>query len=55
MIRRAHNSAALLRFFSFQSRPYVNEEASYREASFVDCSAEFTKTTPAVSIVIVSH
>ena len=23
-----------------------------REASFVDCSAEFTKTTPAVSIVI---
>ena len=55
MIRRAHNSAALLRFSSFQSCLYVNEEASYREASFVDCSAEFTKTTPAVSIVIVSH
>ena len=26
--------------------------ARLAEASFVDCSAEFTKTTPAVSIVI---
>ncbi len=26
-----------------------------REASFVDCSVEFTKTTPALSIVIAFH
>ena len=55
MIRRAQNNAELLRFSASKTRLYVNEEASYREASFVDCSAEFTKTTPAVSIVIVSH
>ena len=55
MIRRAQISAGLLRLSTFRNRLYVNEEASYREASFVDCSAEFTKTTPAVSIVIVSH
>ena len=55
MIRRAHNNAELLRLPSSEIRSYVNEEASYREASFVDCIAEFTNTTPAVSIVIVSH
>ena len=44
---------AFERHSAFETRLYFIEEASCREASFVDCGAEFTKTTPAVSIAIV--
>ena len=46
-------NGALKRHDAFETHLYFNEEASCREASFVDCGAEFTKTTPAVSIAIV--
>ena len=38
----------------FQNSLYVNEEASYREASFVDCDGQFTSTSRTLSIAIVS-
>lgn len=38
----------------FRKSLYVNEEASYREASFVDCDGHFTSTCRTLSIAIVS-
>ena len=38
----------------FRKSLYVNEEASYREASFVDCDGQFTSTSRTLSIAIVS-
>ena len=38
----------------FRNSLYVNEEASYREASFVDCDGQFTSTGRTLSIAIVS-
>ena len=38
----------------FRNSLYVNEEASYREASFVDCGGQFTSTCRTLSIAIAS-
>ena len=38
----------------FRKSLYVNEEASYREASFVDCDGQFTSTSRTLSTAIVS-
>ena len=38
----------------FRKSLYVNEEASYREASFVDCDGQFTSTCRTLSTAIVS-
>ena len=41
-------------YVRFRKSLYVNEEASYREASFVDCDGQFTSTCRTLSTAIVS-